>query len=107
VAHFDCALTLDRYEAYEVAGTEGYLSVPSAFLPGTGDVEIVETRGRDGVTRHPVDGVDEYRLMVEHFADCVLHDRPLRYPAAEAAANMRVVSALLRSARANRARVEV
>ena len=24
--------------------------------------------------------------MVEHFADCVLHDRPVRYPVSEAAA---------------------
>ena len=28
--------------------------------------------------------------MVEHFADCVLHGRPLRYPATEAAANVAV-----------------
>jgi predicted dehydrogenase len=37
--------------------------------------------------------------MVEHFADCVLHKKPLRYPPAEAAANMRVIEALYRSAR--------
>jgi predicted dehydrogenase len=37
--------------------------------------------------------------MVEHFADCVLYDRPVRYPPAEAAANMRTIEALYRSAR--------
>ncbi|MDX1646188.1 MAG: Gfo/Idh/MocA family oxidoreductase [Longimicrobiales bacterium] len=99
MAHFDCALTLERSEAYEVAGTDGSLRIESAFLPGTGDVEIVESRGRGGATRHTVDGGDEYRLMVEHFADCILQDRAPRYSAAEAAANMRAIEALYRSAR--------
>jgi xylose dehydrogenase (NAD/NADP) len=107
VAHFDCALTLERAEAYEVGGTDASLRVESAFLPGTDDVEILESRGREGVTSHGVEGVDEYRLMVEHFADCVLDDREPRYPASEAAANMRVIEALYASARGGGKPVEV
>ncbi len=99
VAQFDCALTLDRREWYEVAGTEAQFTVLSAFLPGTGEVSIQEQRGRTEPALHKVSGADEYQLMVEHFADCVLHDRPVRYPAAEAAQNMRVIDALYRSAR--------
>jgi xylose dehydrogenase (NAD/NADP) len=99
VAHFDCALDLERSEAYEVAGSEGQLRVPAAFLPGTADVDIVESRGREGEVAHTVPGDDEYRLMVEHFADCVLHGGNPRYAAQEAAANMRVIDALYRSAR--------
>lgn len=107
VAHFDCALTLERSEAYEVGGTDGSLRVESAFLPGTADADIEESRGRDGVTRHTVAGVDEYRLMVEHFADCVLNGLEPRYSAAEAAANMRTIEALYRSARAGGQPIEV
>jgi D-xylose 1-dehydrogenase (NADP+, D-xylono-1,5-lactone-forming) len=99
VAQFDCALTLERREAYEVAGTEAALVVPQAFLPGTGDVALSVRRGREPEVLHSVGGVDQYRLMVEHFADCVLHDRQVRYPPAEAAANMEVIEALYRSAR--------
>ena len=99
VAHFDCALTMERCEHYEVAGTDGYLTVPSAFLPGTGDVEIEEVRGRLGTEVHGVAGADEYQCMVEHFADCILSDREPRYPVSEAAANLRVIEALYRSAR--------
>ena len=40
VAQFDCALTLERREAYEVAGTDGSLVVPQAFLPGTGEMAV-------------------------------------------------------------------
>ena len=81
--------------------------MPSAFLPGTDDVVIKEHGCRDGTTEHTVAGDDEYRLMVEHFADCALNDRPLRYTAEEAARNMSVIAALYESARRGGAVVEV
>ncbi|HJO03176.1 MAG TPA: Gfo/Idh/MocA family oxidoreductase [Acidobacteriota bacterium] len=99
LAQFDCALTLERREAYEIAGTDGHLQVPAAFLPGTEEVQIHQHGGRGDSTTHTVEGADEYQLMVEHFADCVLDDLPLRYDAGEAAQNMRVIEALYRSAR--------
>jgi predicted dehydrogenase len=37
--------------------------------------------------------------MVEHFADAVLGGGRVRYPASEAAANLRAIEALYRSAR--------
>jgi len=98
-AHFDCALTMERCEAYEVAGTEGHLRVPAAFLPGTDDAIIEEHRGRGEKTIHSIKGADEYRLMVEHFSDCVLNDLSVRYSSEEAALNMRVIEALYESAR--------
>jgi xylose dehydrogenase (NAD/NADP) len=98
-AQFDCALSLERRETYTVAGTDGHLEVAAAFLPGTGDTTIVEHHGREGATTHTIPGAEEYQLMVEHFADCVLHAKPVRYPPSEAAANMRVIEALFRSAR--------
>jgi len=107
IAHFDCALTLERNEAYELAGTDGLLRVPAAFLPGTDDAAIHHERGRAGTETEIVAGVDEYRLMVEHFADAVLHDRPFRYPVEEAALNMRVIEALYRSARQGGAPVSI
>jgi predicted dehydrogenase len=99
VAQFDCALSMERREWCEVAGTDASLRVAAAYLPGTDEVAIKEHRGRAPTIEHRVAGADEYRLMVEHFADAVLHDRAVRYPAAEAAANMRVIDALYRSAR--------
>ena len=105
VAQFDCALTMERRESYEVAGTDACLTVAAAFLPGIGDVGVTVHRGREAEVRHETPGVDEYRLMVEHFADCVLQDRPVRYPATEAAANLAAIEALYRSARADGAPV--
>lgn len=107
MAHFDCALTQERCEAYEVQGEDGYLRVPRAFLPGTADAVMEEVRGRGARTDHVVPGADEYRLMVEHFADCALTGAPLRYPASEAALNMRTIEALYRSARTGGAAVAI
>lgn len=99
VAQFDCALTMERRETYRAAGTDGYLDVERAFLPGQDAVAFEERKGREEPVVHRVDGADEYQLMVEHFADCVLDGTPPRYSAHEAAANMRVIEALYRSAR--------
>ncbi len=99
VAHFDCALTMDRREIVEVAGTDASLTIESAFLPGKDPVAIIERRAGAAV-RHEVQGADEYRLMVEHFADCVHQRQTPRYGADEATANMAVIDALYRSARA-------
>lgn len=98
LAQFDCSLILSRREFYELIGTEGAIDVPVAFLPGTSETTI-RLRQRRNEALHKLQGVDEYRLMAEHFASCVLNDEPLRYPPAEAVANMRVIEALYRSAR--------
>jgi len=105
LAQFDCALTLERRESYQAAGPDGYLSVSSAFLPGDGESTIEEHHGRAGRSVHTLPGADEYQLMVEHFADSALEGREVRYPASEAAANLRAIEALYRSAK-NAARPE-
>ena len=99
LAQFDCALTIERREEVQLAGTDAFLTVQSAFLTGEKRVAIEEVRGRQEKKKHWIKGVDEYRLMVEHFADCVLQNQPPRYGASEAAANMRVIEALFLSAR--------
>ena len=100
LAQIDCALSLERRQCYTAAGPDGYLDVEAAYVPGTGETTIEEQRGRGAKTTHAIDGADQYQVMVEHFADCVAHDRDVRYPAMEAAANMRVIEALYASARA-------
>ena len=106
-AQFDCSLAMERREVYAVAGTEASLTIPRAFLPGDADAVIEESRGRSETKQHVVKGADEYRLMVEHFADCILQDRTPRYGASEAAANMRAIEALYRSARQEGRPVEI
>jgi len=103
-AQFDCALTLARRETYQVVGTDGVIEAPVAFLPGHGDT-IIRIRDAAGERSETIAGADEYQLMAEHFAACLRGQTALRYPPAEAAANMRAIEALYRSAR-NRGRPE-
>lgn len=97
-AHFDCAFTADRREVVEVAGTDASVTVEGAFLPGTGEVALVERRAGATESR-AFEGTDEYVRMVEHFGDAALGGSTLRHLPSEATANMAVIDALYRSAR--------
>jgi len=46
-----------------------------------------------------IPGADQYQLMVEHFADCAIAGRGARWSAADGRATLRVIEALLESAR--------
>jgi predicted dehydrogenase len=99
IASFQCGLNTRRRESYEIGGTDAYLRVADAFLPGKGDA-VIEEHGDDNTpVIHTIDGVDEYQCMVEHFADCALNGTIPRYSAGEAALNMRVIEALYESVR--------
>jgi len=107
LAHFDCALTMERTEVYQVLGTDGHLRIQKAFRPGSDEVEIEQFDAENNLTTLTLKGADEYRLMVEHFADCALNNLPLRYTASEAALNMKIIDALYESTRSEGAEVEV
>ena len=107
IASFQCGLNTHRREACEIGGTEGYLKLNEAFLPGKGDVVIEEHRGGDAPVMHTIAGVDEYQCMVEHFSDCILNGTEPRYSAEEAARNMRVIQALYASVRAGGKTIQV
>ncbi len=98
VAHLTSSLLDERREYCVVGGTEGHLTVADTFLPGTAPTEIVHFAGRSEVDRLRFDGVDEYQLMVSHFADCVRAGTAPRYTAGDAAATLRAIAALRESA---------
>jgi predicted dehydrogenase len=67
---------------------------------------VVRVTDRSGTEELRTEGVDQYRLMVEHFSDCILNDRPPIRGPEDALENMRVLEAIRRSARERR-RVEL
>ncbi len=97
---FDCALNLARRETFLAAGTEATLELPRAFLPGVNDTIVRLRKNYSDLSEQTIAGIDEYRLMVEHFADCVRSGHLPRHGAREAACNMNVIEALYRSAHA-------
>lgn len=97
-AQFDCSLALARRETFLAAGTDATIELPRAFLPGTAATHVILRRGYNDVDTRTVAGVDEYKLMVEHFSDCVFTNTAPLFDAREAALNMRVIEALYQSA---------
>jgi len=86
-------------------GTEGTLLLDRAFSAKDFDVALAIVRGdvREAVRVHRA---DMFRLMAEHFADAILGKAPLRFPAADALGNMRVIDACFESIRSGR-RVDI
>lgn len=107
MAHFDCALNQERRERCILAGTEGYLELPNTFVPGVGESLIHAAlsgrpaeKGNDTSRVHTFPAVNSYRLVAEDFMQSIA-GKPPAFPIEDAVDNMRVIQALLASARQN------
>lgn len=102
VATFGCALHAPRQQEYHITGTEASLTVTVPFAPGVDDRVLVVRRGwqrgKETEERIVVPGVDQYRLLVEHFADCVMAGAQPLLPLTESRANTAVVGELRKNA---------
>ncbi|WP_222915858.1 Gfo/Idh/MocA family oxidoreductase [Natrinema sp. SYSU A 869] len=83
-------------QRYRIEGANGWVEVENAFDVPDGELELeYRIDGRRGV--ETFDPVDQFRLEIDHFADCVAADRSPRTDGDEAIATMRVLDALLES----------
>lgn len=102
LATFGCALHGPRQQEYRITGSEASLTVTVPFAPGVDDRTLIVRRGwqrgKETEERVVVPGVDQYRLLVEHFADCVLAGAQPLLPLSETRANVAVLSRLMESA---------
>jgi predicted dehydrogenase len=99
-ASFDMALQ----QTYTIVGTEGAIELPhDAFVP-TGDVAVLERRDQasEKGTVESFQGVDQYKLMVEYFANAVLGQQELVSDLEDSVANMQALDALAESGRLGR-----
>lgn len=110
LASIDCSFStgVSLQQGLTVSGTEGRLIMAQPFRRAEEPVEIVIDRadGSDYAGHMEtvlVPGAMQYALMVEHFAEAVLHDKPLSYTPQESLANMQVIDALRESARTGKA----
>lgn len=84
-----------------VAGTRGAIETPhNTFVPWHKEATFtLRTTDQEKGQVHRIPGVDEYQLMVEHFADAVKKNRPTAISTAESIENMHVLDALADAAR--------
>ncbi len=88
-------------QTYTVVGEDGSIELPhNAFIPWEKDATYVHRGRHDEIgTQEVIPGVDEYRLMVEHFSDVVIHGSSPLIQIYDSIQNMRVLDALAESAR--------
>jgi len=95
VGLFDCAFRSAFHQRLEVVGDGGTLELPTPFLP-VGTSEILRHR-EGGDERISVEPANSYKLMAEHFNQCILNDHPPHFPPTDGLNNMRVIDSLFSS----------
>ncbi|WP_137286689.1 Gfo/Idh/MocA family protein [Halorussus salinisoli] len=97
-AEVSCGFETADSQWYRVEAEDGWLEAREAFAPrGEGGVELAyEVDGRHVV--ESFDPTDQYRLEVEHLAECVEAGNSPRTDADEAVRNMATIDALYESA---------
>lgn len=97
----DCSFESQFQSRLLAVGTRGTLYLDRAFSGKDSDVRVKIIRGEESETVD-VPRADMFTLMVEHFGECALDGKPLRYPADDAERNMRVIDAAFDSIRTGR-----
>jgi predicted dehydrogenase len=109
-AHLACSFESGGLYGADIVGTEGRITIPHPWLPPTWPAEYIVTRGgstetvRVGPPDMPSHYAAPFTLEIEHFAACVRENRAPQFPPGvdaeqDSRANMRVIEALLESAR--------
>jgi D-xylose 1-dehydrogenase (NADP+, D-xylono-1,5-lactone-forming) len=101
LAVIESSFTAALQQTFSVIGEAGAIELPhDAFIPWEKDAAF-SMRSADEEQGQTVTlpGADEYRLMIEHFADAVQGSAKLAYSPEESVNQMRVLDALARAAR--------
>lgn len=96
--HFDISFKCTRRSEYEITGTQGIIRCHTVWqLPG--DVPVISWSTEDGRRgEEQLLPANHFRLEIEHFSACVLHNRAPLLTLADARENCLTINAVLRSA---------
>jgi predicted dehydrogenase len=98
-ATFTCSTQLSPYQRVNIFGTEGRIEIEAPFNPSPDQAcKIRHQRGQD-IAELTVAAVDQYTVQADLFALAVLEDGPVPTPLEDALANMKVIEAVVQSAR--------
>ncbi len=103
LATFTTSIESAERHRLEIHGESGMLVLKSPWHPGDQYAQISIQRHGEADERVSVAGDDPYYLEAQEFVEACAGKRPLRWPIADAVANMAVLDALKVSAREGRA----
>ena len=91
-------------QTFTVVGSTAAIELPhNAFIPWEKDAAfVVRAKDEEQGTEYVIPGADEYRLMVEHFAEAVMERAPLAFAPDDSVLNMKVLDALTQAAQTGR-----
>jgi len=92
---FDCGFRSSLLQTLEVVGDSATLELSDPFVAN--DSPTILKHGTEPETFR-IEKANSYRLMVEHFNQCILNDQKTRYSPTDALRNMRVIDTLYASA---------
>jgi len=91
-------------QTYSIVGSEGVIDLPQdAFVPWEKDALLYYRRGaEERAEKIVISGTDQYKLMIEHFADLVLYGIEPQVRIDDSIGNMVVLDAMAEAARTGR-----
>jgi len=93
-AHIQSSFVAAEHQVIEVVGTTGAITAPLAFTAWRDDKTVLLIQHGTIFEQREFAPYDPYKLMVEHFATCVIEKTPLLYPAEDGWANLHVLDML-------------
>jgi D-xylose 1-dehydrogenase (NADP+, D-xylono-1,5-lactone-forming) len=105
IATITCSFAADGQGAYTIVGTDGTIEVPRGIIPGLGTrvaEGLIVVVDPDGKRREELfEPANQYKNMVDAFAEAVLNGRPVPLPLEDSLHNAKVLEAIARSAAKN------
>jgi D-xylose 1-dehydrogenase (NADP+, D-xylono-1,5-lactone-forming) len=93
-AHVQCSFAAAEHQVIEVVGTEAAITAPLAFTAWRDDTTALHIQRGAVFDLREFAPADPYRLMVEHFTECVLGKASLMFPPEDGRDTLRVLDAL-------------
>jgi len=98
-ATFTCSTQLAPYQRVNIYGTEGRIEIEIPFnAPPDRPCKMWHQRGAE-IEEIALEICNQYTIQGDSFSQAVLHDTEVPTPLEDAVANMRVIEALIRSAK--------
>lgn len=93
-AHIQCSFNAAEHQVIEVVGTRAAITASLAFTSWRDDTTALHIQRGAVFERREFAPADPYRLMVEHFTECVLGKTKLLYPPEDGRNTLRVLDVL-------------
>ncbi|MFC5282073.1 Gfo/Idh/MocA family protein [Pedobacter alpinus] len=98
VATFSCTTQAYRYQRCHVLGDKGHIEIEvPCNAPTSGECKII--LNNDAGKKEMIFNANQYQLQCEAFADAILNDEKVPFTLNDAENNMKVIDALLKSAK--------